>query len=483
MRLGQTSAIYFISKIVGSILGFLATVYFARVLGAEVLGQYALVLAVVTWLGIGGKVGFNKAITKRISEGKEPEHYVGAGLVVMGTMMAVIVIMLTLFRGSVNNYIGAPVADFVILLLFVSLYKSLVNASLKGNHLVHIYALLSTAKQGIRALAQISLVALVGLGLTGMLWGYAVGYILTATAGLYVLGLRPAVPEKRHIVSLFKYAKYAWLGSVRSKTFSTADIAVLGVFVTQGLIGIYSVAWSIGKFLDIFGSSVSSTLFPEMSKTSVQNDDSAVAGLTEESLTYAGLILIPGIVGTLVVGDRLMRIYGDSFAAGTDVLTILVLALLVYTYNEQLLNTLNAIDKPNLAFRANGIFISTNVILNIILVWNLGWIGAAISTALSAGIGLVFGFYYTRRHILFEVPYDEIARQWIAALVMGVAVHAVRVIGETNLVWIVDHNAVFVVGLVGLGAVVYFLCLLGISTKFRTTVENNLPFEIPFSGK
>jgi O-antigen/teichoic acid export membrane protein len=48
MNLGQTSVVYFVSKLLGSVLGFVATIYFARVLGAEVLGQYALVLALIT---------------------------------------------------------------------------------------------------------------------------------------------------------------------------------------------------------------------------------------------------------------------------------------------------------------------------------------------------------------------------------------------------------------------------------------------------
>ncbi|ELY51675.1 oligosaccharide flippase family protein [Natronolimnohabitans innermongolicus] len=478
MRLGQTSAVYLVSKVLGSVLGFLATVYFARVLGEDVLGQYALVLAVVTWLGIGGKVGINRAITKRISEGEEPEEFTGAGLVVMGAMMTIVAVAVIVFREQVNAYVGVPVAEFVVLLLFVTLYKSLINASLKGNHLVHVYAILSTGRQGTRAVAQIGLVALFGLGLSGMLWGYAIGYLVTATIGLWVLGLRPSMPGKEHIVSLFEYAKYAWLGSIRGESFETVDIAVLGFFVTQGLVGIYSVAWSIGKFLDIFGSAVSNTLFPEMSKVSAENDANAIAGLAEDGLTYAGLILIPGLVGALVIGDRLLQIYGDSFVAGTDVLAILVLALLIYTYNKQLLSILNAIDRPDLAFRANGVFIVVNVILNVILIWQIGWVGAAVATALSAAVGLVLAYYYASSYVPFSLPVAEITRQWIAAIGMGATVYVVRQLTETH--WLAEYNAAFVVALVSVGAAVYFGTLFVISRTFRTTVTDNLPFDLPF---
>lgn len=477
MRLGQTSALYLISKIVGSLLGFFATVYFARVLGEDVLGQYALALTLVTWLSVGGRAGITKSITKRISEGKEPAQFAGAGLVVMGTLMTVVAVLVGFFHNQINAYIGAPVAELVIIILFALLYKSFVNGSLQGNHLVHAYAILSTGRQALVALSQIALVA-IGLELAGMLWGYIIGYIVAGTIGIWLLGLRPALPEKRHIVSIFEYAKFAWLGSIRGRTFDTVDVAVLGFFVTQGLIGIYSVAWSLGKFLDIFGSAISSTLFPEMSKVSAENNPDAVAGLTEDALTYAGLILIPGLVGALVLGDRLMKIYGEAFITGFDILVILIFALLIYTYNKQLLNTLNAIDRPELAFRANGVFITVNIALNFILIWQFGWVGAAVATALSAAVGLICAYYYTSQEVAFSLPITEIAYQWIGALSMGVVVYGVRQFGETH--WIASYNEVFVVLLVSLGAGIYFMMLFAISKTFRTTVTNNLPFDIPF---
>ncbi len=71
MRPGQTSAVVFVAKVVGSALWFAATIIFARLLGAEVLGIYGLVLTLVAWLQAGATMGFGSAITKRLSEGDE----------------------------------------------------------------------------------------------------------------------------------------------------------------------------------------------------------------------------------------------------------------------------------------------------------------------------------------------------------------------------------------------------------------------------
>ncbi len=480
MRLGQTSFIYLVSKLGASALGFLATIYFTRTLGEEIYGFYAITLALVSWLGIVKSVGFGKAIVKRMSEDEEPEAYLAAGTTIKAVLTAVVIIGVLLFSDAVNAYVGQPVAEFVVLLLIVSIFSGLVNAALKGSHRVHIYAPLSTLKEGGRSVAMIALVIL-GWELTGMLLGHAIGTAVIALIGLWFVRPSVVVPRWHHVVRLFDFAKYSWLVNMRKKTFSDMDIIVLGIFVPAGLTGIYAVAYTLAKFLDIFGSAIQNTLFPEMSKRSASEDIDMVRTLTNDALAYAGLFLIPGIVGAAILGDRLMLVYGDGFEIGAQVLTILLIGILAYTYNKQLLNTLNAIDRPDLAFRANVVFIGANLVLNVVLVWEIGWYGAAIATASSAAIGLAFGFYYTRQHIGFEIPSGEISRQVFAAILMGGCVYAARAIGEPSP--IATYNEVFVVLLVGFGAGVYFLTLFAISSTFRTTIARNVPFDIPFTAK
>jgi len=463
-------------------LGFFATIYFTRTLGEEIYGFYAITLALVSWLGIVKSVGFGQAIVKRMSEDEEPDAFLAAGTTIKGVLTAIVVFGVLIFRDQVNVYVGQPVAEFIVLLLVISIFSGLVNSALKGSHRVHVYAPLSTAKQGAQSVFMIALVY-VGWELSGMLFGHALGTALIAAVGLWFVKPNFVVPRRRHVISLFDFAKFSWLGSMSKKTFNNMDILVLGLFVPSGLAGIYAIAYALSEFLEIFGNAIGNTLFPELSKHAAANDNHMVRTLTNDAISYAGLFLIPGIVGGAILGDRLMRIYGDGFEIGAQVLPILLVSILVYSYNKQLLNTLNGIDRPDLAFRANFAFIVSNLVLNLVLVYSIGWVGAAIATAMSAGIGLVFGFYYTRRHIAFTIPFGEIARQWIAALGMGIAVYASREFGEANWTWISDYNAVFVVGLIGLGAVVYFGLLFSISTGFRTTVANNLPFDIPFLGR
>ena len=475
MRLGQTSAVYFMAKFLGSIIGFVATVVFARFLGEAVLGQYATVLALWTWLAVAGRVGISESITKRLSEGEEIGAYGAAGLILIGGVTITIALAVVVFGEVVNGYVGAPVAGLLATILVISVLSTFGKSALQGRHLVHISAILGPLSELFRGFLQISFIS-VGYGLQAMLGSYAAAKLLTSLIAFKYIDFRLTLPTKRHFNSLFDFAKFSWLGNIQSRVFGTLDILLLKYFVASNLVGIYSVAWSIGLILDIFGNAIQSTLFPEISKVSSEGKTEKIAGLTEDALAFTGLFLIPGFVGGLIVGDRLLRVYGDGFAIGTDVLAILICALLIYTYTKQLLNTLNAVDRPDLAFKTNAVFIGSNVVLNITLISMYGWVGAATATLLSGVVGITVSGYYVNDLIAVSPPLREIGRQWAAAVVMGGAVYGTRLATESY--WVSTYNLPYLLGLVTVGAVVYFGVLLAISTRFRTTMANNMPLAV-----
>jgi O-antigen/teichoic acid export membrane protein len=267
------------------------------------------------------------------------------------------------------------------------------------------------------------------------------------------------------------------MGGIEGRAFGWVDVAVMGLFVAPDLIGVYSVSWTIGTFLLASGIAISSATFPEISNASAADDPQAAAPILRDALRYAGLILIPGLVGATILGPRILRIYGSEFVVGTTVLVILVSALLIRSYQIQLQTTLNAVDRPDLTFRVNGAFIGSNLVLNLILVYTYGWVGAAVATLLATGLGMALAYRYVSRLIDFELPYTEVGKQIFAAGVTGLVAAGGLWIEESYVP--LNHNFALVLILVTLGAGAYFAVLYSISPTFRTTVRANAPFEIP----
>lgn len=482
MRIGQTSFVVFASKLASSVLGFAATIYFANVLGAEVLGIYAAVLALVAWLNLGSSMGVGLAMKKRISEGEEQDRYFTAGVLTITAALVVIVLVLVATQGyveayidSFDRYVGTSVVWFVIGLLVVEVGLTVVLNTLHGKNLVHVAGILEPVRIGGRSTAQIALVFF-GVGLLGLIVGHAIGVAITGLIGMAVVSIRLRRPARRHFRRLVEYAKYSWFGGLKARAFNNADILVLEALVASSLVGVYSVVWSLSTFFNAFGGAINQAVFPEVSNLSAQEGAEATTGIIEDALAYTGLIIFPGLVGGLIIGERLLRIYGPEFVQGTQVLGLLLLSILFHNYMRQLLNALNAIDRPDIPFRINVAFIAANIVLNVVLVLQIGWVGAAVASALSTGGGLVLAYVSLSRIVSFSFPALEVGRQVFAALLMGGVVWLLQTSIETR--DLLSHNAALVSGLVFVGASVYFVTLLAISPDLRETLDRNFPVDL-----
>ena len=471
MRLGQTSAIHFGSQVISSVVGFVATLYIARSLGSATLGTYSLFVAVVIWLKVATGTGLQQAVKKRISERGGGPRDLGAGVVVQIVAFALVALAALALSGPLTVYLRFDGARLVVVALAVTLAFSFVAATLQGERRVHLAALLTPLDRVVRSALQLAVVFLgvLGGGVAGLAWGYVAGAAVAGVVGLGFMMMRPRWPGREEFERVLGFARYSWLSGIEGRSFSSMDTIVLGLFVASNLIGYYEVAWNLASILAVFGTSISDTLYPALSRLSSEDDEEAVAGLVNDALAYTGLFVVPGLVGVAVVGDRVLAIYGGEFRAASTVLVLLVVARLVYAYEAQLVSTLYAIDKPGVAFRVNVAFVLTNLGLNLLLVALYGWIGAAVATTLAAVLGLVLASRALSATVAFEVPVAELGRQWLAAATMGGAVVVVeRLVGDA-----LGSAIVGTVLLVGFGAVVYFVALLGLSERLRTTVAEN----------
>jgi len=483
MRIGQTSIVVFASSVLAAALGFVGTVFFARTLGPEVIGIYATIVALVTWLQLGGKVGVPSALRKRLSEGEQRGAYLSAGTLVIGVASMVTIIALRIFDTALESYIGEfsqytdiSIVWFLSLLFALQVTYHTINAVLQGEHLVHVTGLLKPLRRGVITGAQMILVFGVGFGLLGLVVGHVVGLAVIALIGLWFVAIRFRWPARRHFVEIYEYAKYSWFGEVSSRTFSNADIIILSAFVAPDLVGIYSVAWALSSVLNLFGGAISSTVFPEISSVSARESAESAVGMIEDSVAFGGFLVIPGFVGGVLLAPDLFRFYGIGFGRGADVLWLLLLSTLAYSYLSQFTTALGALDRPDLVFRVHVVFVLGNVALNLLLIPMIGWVGAGVASAVSTALGTGISYLLLTRRVPIDLPLGEIGRQILAALVMGFVILSlypfVRTITPDGSTLIVT------IGLVGFGAVIYLGVLLLISAEFRSIILRNVPIEL-----
>ncbi|QLG27396.1 polysaccharide biosynthesis C-terminal domain-containing protein [Halorarum halophilum] len=433
------------------------------------MGYYAGTVALLAWLKLGGDLGLSTAMVKRISEGDNNAEYTSAGALLIGAFFVCISILIYLNRSPIDEYTGGNY-NFAIPLLGLALSQSIIKAILNGHHRVHIAGVIYGIRIATRSLVQIILV-FAGMGLTGMVFGYGFGFLMAILVGIIFAPLSISTPKTKHITNIFSYAKYSWLGEFENRTFKDVDIVVLAALVSPSLVGIYSITWSISQFLNIFNTAIRQVMFPEISRAQAHGAGDEVGTLVNRAITFSGLFMIPGVFGSVLLGEEILSIYGPEFAKGDLILTLLILASLIYGYQRQFLNALNGIDRPDISFKINLIFIVLNIFLNGALILVFGWTGAAVATILSALIGLFYSYTRIRSQIDFSLPIWEITLQLFASSFMGIALAIFR-----RAVQLSGVGAIFsLLILISTGVVLYFTTLYLISPLFNSTVRHNLP--------
>lgn len=188
-------------------------------------------------------------------------------------------------------------------------------------------------------------------------------------------------------------------------------------------------------------------------------------------MTYAGLFAFPGLIGATILGERILEIYGQEFVEGYFVLILLIMASLIHSYGKQFTNTLNAVDRPDLAFKTNLTFILSNIVLNLILIYLFGWIGAAIATAATALIGVVIGYLFLKQLVDFALPIREISNQVIASGIMWLGILVVERV--TIQMMNIHQSIIITFTIILFGSICYFTTYILISSQFRRTIQQN----------
>ena len=458
LKLGRTAAFHFLTQVVVSLSGFAATFAIARLLGPEPLGYYAKATAVL-FLVVVPILAIHTAIMKRISEGDGDGEYFGAGLLLIGGIVLVLAVGTLLGRSYFEAYIGAPVStEFVLLLLATGLFR-LVHGVLTGEKQVGRSGLLQSVDRILRTFLQVSFIVL-GYSISGLLIGHAVALLTAGLIGIFFVRSWPRFPSRDHIESLTEYARFSWLARLKGRAFGWTDTAVLGFFVASSFIGIYEVSWALASTLILVSNSVQHTLFPEFSDLSTDKNYERIHHLLNEGLVFTGVFTVPGLIGAALIGPRILAIYGGVFRAGATVLVVLILARLVAAFGEQFISAINAIDRPEVVFRISAAFILLNVVLNVGLIWQFGWQGAAAATALSSAGLFVAGFVAITRLIgRPSLPWRSFGAQVAAALGMGVVLFGLRESVPAGHYW--------TVALVVTSAIVYTVLLVVLSTRVR----------------
>jgi O-antigen/teichoic acid export membrane protein len=474
-RLSQNSLLSFLSLVGVRLLKFGSTIVFVNIAGSTAVGIYYVFLSLFRLLNRVGLLGLGQSIIKHISEFTDNElqdttaPIIFTALALRFVSVGFLILGVTFLRARVDSYVGFDGAWLAlsVLLVFIALYATF-RSILFGQRRVGIASMFDVVRDGSVALVQVVLVV-VGYAEWGLVAGLLFGLLL-ATISIVVY-VRPPIRfdfDRTQAESLVSFAKFSYLDDLVGGEYRWLDVLILGIFVPADQIGVYGVAYAVSQFGFVFSIAIARNILPEVSNLTANDQPEQRDTVVRKSLQYSTLLAIPILVGTVIIGDRLLSdVY--SLSSGSETLVILCCGAVVYSAYQQIHQLFYGLDNPKYAFGLSLLSGVINVGLALVLVPQFGIIGTAISTTLALIVVFVVGLLLADR--LTSVSVALPLRHWIlqigSAIVMGV------VVATVNATFAVDHR-LFSAVLVLIGGLTYGPLLLIADSFLRNQLKRSV---------
>jgi O-antigen/teichoic acid export membrane protein len=187
----------------------------------------------------------------------------------------------------------------------------------------------------------------------------------------------------------------------------------------DAVVGWYAAASNLTYGLKPIPHLFMSALFPLMSYYFISSKD-LLKKSYEKSFKYLFYLGLPISVGTLLLSEKIILfLYGPEFSNSIIALQILswdILLIFLYACAAFLLIS---IDKQNIMALVAGSTALINVILNLLLIPQYSYIGAAIATITAEGF-LLISYLYLNVKYIHGIPFHKIIfKPMIACGVMG----------------------------------------------------------------
>lgn len=458
----RQSIVSLVWQIAFTFIGFLSTMYFARAVGADVLGAYFLFLAYYSIIGLMTDGGFGGAAIKRISEGEEPDAYFSAFFILRSVFVTTVVVVLFAFRSYFVDLDNAGTFVWLLVALGASLFHGTISNGITGCGKIGISATAGFIGSVSQILVQVVAVFL-GYGVAGLAGGFIAGALVGAVVQLRFFDLHLIRFGWRHLKSLSSFSFWSFLVASGGLVFVYSDSVMIGYYLNNADVGVYRIIFQFTSLAAFMTSALHAALWPKVSRWNQIGEK----GLIEESLsrafTYSFIVAMPLFVGGALLGDKLLYyFYGADFVNYTT-LMILFSVQIVNIFQYFLTTYLSAMNQVKGVFKITAVAVVANIIVNAMLIPVMGINGAAVATLVTMSLNAILAWRVLAQKITLRVDYSSLLNICKASIVMGVVVGVYLLMVPLSNVWLALVPVI-------LGVVVYGVLIL----KFNRRIYEEL---------
>ncbi len=428
------------AQIVAVSLSQMSVLFLANILTTEDFGLYAVVFVIYN-IGMSLVTG---GIDQAAIQSKEEETRVLStakslrGLITGATVLALIII-----APLVSDFFERPELTDPLRLMAVGLLFSYLS-----------FVSFVRLNRGLR-FAQISIARIVyaaiwpTVALAGAVagldyWSLVLALVLAyAASSLVLIYYEPQrVPfelDKKLAKGLLKYGGYILASSLAYYLMLNLDKIVIGVLLTQSILGVYYLAYSWGFAVpNLFTNVANTVMFPTY--THITEDKETLRRAYARTFIYSAYISIPIGVGLAAIAAFFVKgVLGSEWADASLPLALLSIGGIMYSLLTPATNLFLATNHPRLVWHQTLIMFIPAALLVVPTINYLGINGAALLMMSVATVSLVWTTW--KSSSLLEMSPMALPRSiWkssLAATIMGAVIFAITLVLPASVPWVV----------------------------------------------
>lgn len=393
-RLLSQSSLIFASRLGGAGVIFLVQAAMARFWGAEILGQYLVVLAAVNIVAVVMPLGFETIGTyfaaeyRASGQGKALRSFMVRAyghIAVTGLLLALVGRLALPFLGASGEVIAQHWVPAVAMAIATAVVycNSALLVGLK-RPLAGFFG--DTVFRPLLVAAALAVALSLGnpeRGLEMLLWLMALGFAAIALAQLLWLARAAstipalAAAPSRESRRWWRFALPWVIIALATDFFFDIDLLLLSGLLPHADLAVFGVATRVFSIVAFGVSAVYAVTLPDMFAANAGTDGSALARQVGDANLSASAVALGLFVAVLAAGPVVLMLFGEHFAQGLWPLAILCLSLVVRAAFGPAALVLSLKDRPYATLPAIALGLAMLAGGNAVLVPSFGLMGAA----------------------------------------------------------------------------------------------------------
>ncbi len=440
-NIAKKAGLSVVGIIFANLFGYAISAVITRNLGANQYGLYVLATQLTMLIGVVSAFGLPRGAIRYISFFEGKSDFSGIkGVILFGmktTFFSGLFFGILLFFLSpfISNHIYGnaglvPVFRILAIAIPFSSLSAMILASLIGLKMIKYQVLIDNIFRQIIWLSLLLLLFALGMELIGVLWVFNfIIFLLVAMSGGVIVWrffrpnrqLKPSY-NNSHFV---KFSFPLYLNEFFGEAMRFIPIYFLGIFLTTGEVGIFNISYKISLLMVTLSIQAFAKIFgPTISGYFAINDRETVSSLLKVTTKWIFSIGIFLFCLIILFDEPLLKIFGNEFAGGKQVLLLLMIAQLINAAMGPLSNVLIMSGRPNIVMINTAIVLGLMIILAYFLIGGYGMVGAGvlilIIAVILAVVRLVEVIHYEKMHPFSRSYYKSIVAGGVGFFVVWI---------------------------------------------------------------